>query len=286
MLGTDYEVFVRSHAKNRAVPATIFGLGGKTGEHTPLYLDGAQVGTVHRDNLMLEICSEPRGTALEFSTAVGNALKGAQEYVSAFNDDLYITRNTTEVFGERALRTRAAGDIGCDADYLSERDSARRTPVTAGVLGNVRCAGGHIHVSYNTQAIPPWAAAVLFDLLVGIPHQRSLNTTRAPFYGLATLHRPTQYPDGSTGVEYRVLDSFWVHDPDVRLRVLQRAELVQTLLNGQHVSAVQQLVAAHERLVPKNTILASFDGSQLQLEVVRTLQETGGHLMESYYDSI
>ncbi len=80
-LSTDFEVFLTHSKTGLPVPATIFGLNGKTGAHRPLYLDGEEVGTVHRDNMMLEMCTPPQETAGGLATAVSRVLYAAQEFV-------------------------------------------------------------------------------------------------------------------------------------------------------------------------------------------------------------
>lgn len=284
-LGADFEVFVENTNTGRPVPASIFGLGGKTGEHQPLYQDGQQVGTVHRDNLMLELCIPPARTAGEMALSVGRVMYAAMEFVQAHDDALYISTNPSATFTDEELDTPEARDIGCDRDFISVGNlSSVREAISAAELGNLRCAGGHIHVSYDTALAPPWAGAMLCDFFLGIPHQHRLNRKRAPYYGLATLHRPTQYPNGAMGVEYRVLDSFWVHGPDIR--VLRGAGLVQELLTPEHVDTVRELVGIHKRSIQPGTIMAEFDGALVRAEVRATMQTLSPRLAEEYHDSI
>ena len=283
-LGADYEVFV-ANADGRPVPASIFGLGGKTGEHRPLYQDGKVVGTVHRDNHMLEMCIPPAQTAGEMALSVGRVMYAAMEFVQAHDDSLYISTNPSATFTDEEVDTPEARDIGCDRDFISNNgESAVREAISAKELGNERFAGGHIHVSYDTGLAPPWVGATLCDFFLGIPNQNRLNRKRAPYYGLSTLHRPTRYPDGTEGVEYRVLDSFWVHGPDIR--VLRGAGLVQELLTPEHVDVVRELVGVHMRSIRPGTIMAEFDGKLVRDEVRATMQTLAPRLAEEYHDTI
>lgn len=269
MLGTDYEVFVINRQTGDAVSAAIFGLNGKRGEHNPLMLKNKQVGTIHRDNLMLEICPPPAETSVQFASCVKNTLLAAQNFVREFNEDFIISRIPEAQFSFEDLDTHEARDIGCDRDFVSfEFSSSIREAVTARTLRNCRYAGGHVHVSYDTALAPPWVAAMLCDLFIGLPVSELLNAARAPYYGLASLHRPTEYPDGTRGVEYRVLDSFWVHEPHAG--VIKSLGTVQALLTAEYVDAVGQLVDVHLRSISPKTPLCQIPNKK---EIVNSVSE-------------
>ncbi len=160
-----------------------------------------------------------------------------------------------------------------------------RDAVLAGDLRDLRCAGGHFHISYDTAIAPPWVGAMLCDHFIGFPHRLRLNKSRSPYYGQATLHRPTHYPNGDSGVEYRPMDSFWVHGPDVR--VIRGLGLVQQLLTPEYVDAARSLVDLHIRMVPPYTILADFAEAEVIRGEARTIMTSlAPALAEEYHDSI
>ena len=286
MLGADFEKFIGSLSTGQPVPATVLGLNGKNGDHTPLFFGGENVGTIHRDNTMIEMCPPAKATAEEFSSAIRMCLLGAEEFLREFDSDLFIMPDTIVRWPEEVLFTKEAKDIGCDRDFLSNNDSVARQAVTAHSLGEIRCTGGHLHVSYDTRIIPPWVAAEIADVFVGIPMQKHLNGVRAPYYGLSTLHRPTSYPDGSFGMEYRVMDSFWVDNQDLRWEAVKRMELVQKLLTERYIPAVQLLAEMHHRLVPREAVVATYDSGQLQLETMEIMHTAAPELLEEYSDTI
>jgi hypothetical protein len=279
MLGTDYEVFVNNSKTGKPVPAGVFGLTGKTGKHLPMFIDAEDVGSVHRDNLMLEVCTHPAATGKEFAKNVRQTMLAVTNFVKSFDESYYISNIPAANFTDEDLSTREAKDIGCDIDFVSiALDSCPRDPVTAKNLKGSRFSGGHVHISYDMAIAPPWVAAMLCDVFIGIPQQHKLNKQRAKFYGLATLHRPTQYPDGSGGVEYRVLDSFWVHQPD--LNVISSLELVQSLLVPDYVDCVRQIVELHMReLAPKAIIAEIPNADKIVKESLSILAKFAPKLM-------
>jgi len=253
-LGTDYEVFVTNTQTGTIIPAIGFQLGGKTGPHRDLHYEGQIVGSVHRDNLMLELCSPPADTAQQFACNLTQLAKATDEFIRCLAAVYGVSRSAAATFSPSVLATPEARDIGCDADYVSvPGNSMVRERLTADTLLGTRFAGGHIHISYDVSLAPPWVAAMLCDLVIGAPAAPKLNAQRAEFYGLATLHRPTIYPNGERGVEYRVLDNFWVHGPD--MSVLENAERVQALLQPVNARILRPLVDLHTRLMIPNVPL-------------------------------
>lgn len=127
-----------------------------------------------------------------------------------------------------------ACELGCDIDYLSDMQAEASVPrqaLNANMLANFRHAGGHVHVSYDTAIFPAWIGAVVCDLHIGLPAIPHLDIVRARWYGNISLHRPTEYPNGARGVEYRALDSQWVHTPERREAVANAAGIVQDVLD-------------------------------------------------------
>lgn len=257
MLGTDFEVFVVNRKNLEAVPATVFGLNGKVGVHLPLLYEGEPAGSVHRDNLMLETCVIPGKTGAEFTNNVRTTMLAAAAFVEQHNHELIISTVPEAEFSIQQLSTPEAKDIGCDVDFLSGGESIPRQPIAANTLKFHRYAGGHCHISYDTSLAPPWVGAMLCDLFIGLPHKDRLNVARSEFYGGATLHRPTRYPNGSMGVEYRVLDSFWVHNQEQS--VINGMELVQSLLVPQHMDALRLLIELHRSNLVAGAPIATVD---------------------------
>jgi hypothetical protein len=112
-------------------------------------------------------------------------------------------------FPEEVLRTPAARQLGCLADYNAYAQGVAFPATTVEMLGGRRFAGGHIHIGYdNPDNIPPWVAARLCDVFIGLrlteqdhqPHRRTL-------YGQAGRFRPKPY-----GIEYRQPSNLWLFD--------------------------------------------------------------------------
>jgi hypothetical protein len=81
-----------------------------------------------------------------------------------------------------------------------------RPPFTASHFGNHRFCGGHMHVQYNKNNVPPHIFAQFMDLVAELPFLRwDRQKMRRMFYGQPGLYREKPY-----GIEYRTLSNFWL----------------------------------------------------------------------------
>ena len=98
-------------------------------------------------------------------------------------------------------------DIGCSPDFDAYGDCHSRKPITHADLGTRRFSGGHIHLGYNTEMVPPYIMAKFMDLILGLPLVilGEKQGGRRAVYGQAGLYRPKPY-----GVEYRTPSNLWV----------------------------------------------------------------------------
>lgn len=268
MLGTDFEVFLMQGAA--PVNAGCLGLPGKSDTPIPL-----STGAVHRDNVMLELTVPPAVDADEFIRNIAATRDACAEWVRAQRPEFSLGDKAGAVFMEDTLCTPEGMELGCDIDYIAkDNDSVARDPLCASDLGFARYAGGHVHISYETaHIVPPWMAAMLCDLVIGVPVSRVLNQHRARFYGLPTLHRPTMYPDGTSGVEYRVLDNFWTaHEPFNRL-VAAAAERVENILNLNERDLLIALHRLHRENINLNNPLACLRNDEREI-IVGLVEDT------------
>lgn len=248
MLGTDYEFFAISDKFGSLISSDRFGLGGKRDEHEQIVDDaGNKCGYIHKDNVMVEVCTLPATTGKEFNAAIERSLAAAQQFIAGRVPRSAIGQHAAQNLPQKLLASLPeASEIGCDVDFTIDigYNSVPRTPLNSNLLGNSRYAGGHVHVSYDNPSLSPGEVASLFDLLVAIPCARYLTKDRAPWYGLSGLHRPTKYPDGSSGVEYRVLDNVWIHSQHLRNYVCNMADIIQQLTNPLHYDLREHLLDA------------------------------------------
>lgn len=250
MLGSDFEIFVQDrsrHDPRAAISAAIFELPSKGQEPVPLHDDAGIAGYVHRDNLMLEFNAHPASTAEEWAANIERCANAGRRFVHDFNPAWDFSPLSHALFSASDTESEEGREIGCDADFISlDSNSTQRSPISAKTLAGIRYAGGHIHISYTRDMIPAWVGAMLCDLFIGIPEKQHLDRQRADTYGQISLHRPTTYPDGSHGVEYRPLDSYWARDTMSTMRIAKRAEIVQRLLEEAEVDLLTQLIRVHK----------------------------------------
>ena len=116
MIGTDFEGFLRVEGKYIPVPDGL-NIGSKYGTH--IQLEG---GTMHRDNIMVEICPEPCVLPEEMSSRVSSLIDQAEAHMSgALGVQAEIAMVPTVKFGAEELGGEAAAELGCDRDYLASR---------------------------------------------------------------------------------------------------------------------------------------------------------------------
>ena len=124
--------------------------------------------------------------------------------------------------------------FGCDPDFNAwtlEENSKPEPPYP-----NFRCAGGHVHISWEAEEDPSR------DILKGINLMRAMDVfaglssieedkagvTRRQFYGKAGCYRQVK----PNWFEYRVLSNFWVFNPylsnSIFTKVIESAYLLKS----------------------------------------------------------
>lgn len=244
-IGSDLELFLE--ANGQPFPAIGFGLPHKGNNPIPLEDYQGVSGYVHRDNLMVEMNALVSSTGAELARNISRVMSSALRWLNREKDGaLSWYGSSSAQFPPDTLETEHASELGCDSDFIStELTSHARLPWAAPQLGAWRYCGGHLHFSYENENIPPWVASMVCDLFIGIPESRKVDVQRAKFYGSLSLHRPTSYPNGSSGVEYRPLDSYWVRNPIDRSRVCLLAEQAEDFLNNASLDDARRVVGFH-----------------------------------------
>lgn len=240
-IGTDFERFLEDGRRVRS--AEFLRLPDKFQSHVELRDADGLAGYIHRDNVMVEMCVAPQDTGEGLVKAVSRVLNAASDFVKQAAPEVVIGDRSSARFQYKDLQTPAARELGCDMDFVArDMDSVGRDPLNANKLGDERYAGGHLHFSWPNQGIPAWVGASICDLLIGLPEAQHLNHARAMYYGAGSLHRPTEYPDGSRGVEYRPLDCYWTTTQEHLERVARRADAVHKVLTEGSVNLVRGMV--------------------------------------------
>lgn len=255
MIGSDFELFMKDAVTGEFVPEFFLNLPDKGEAHVPLHNQkGRKVGNIHRDNVSVEMCSLPAETSLQFAENVGEVLESAQNWLTKTMPGLLLDSKTTVALPKEMQDHPHAQELGCDIDFVADAvgmQSKARDALNAGMLADFRHAGGHVHISYDYSMFPAWIGALLCDLFLGLPMRDLLDQQRAAWYGNASLHRATRYPDGTGGVEYRPLDSGWVHNPDTRTMVGRGAIIVQDVLASKSNDLIAELMRVRARFPSK-----------------------------------
>lgn len=255
MLGSDFELFMKDASTGTFVPEFFLNLPDKGEKPVQLFDDaGTHVGFIHRDNVSVELCTLPAATTRAFARGVAVTLDAAQKWLDKTAPGLVLGDSTTVTLSKQMQQHPNAKELGCDIDFVADsvgRQSKARDALDAGRLADYRHAGGHVHISYNYEMFPAWIAAMVCDLFLGMPMRQNLDQMRAAWYGNASLHRETRYPDGTGGVEYRPLDSGWVHRPESREAVGRGAEIVQDVMNSKSNDLIAELIRVRSRFPEK-----------------------------------
>lgn len=198
-IGADPEVFL---VDKNGKPISAEGkIGGS--KLAPIPMVGLGAGfMVQEDNVAAEYNIPPASSRTQFS---GNILAGLK-YIERISKPhgLKVVCSSALHFDWDQLNTPHALELGCAPDYnvwTQENNPRPRPP------NSLRTAAGHVHISWKE---PTADAAIVFgkalDVFLGLP---SLLVTkpndRRKLYGRAGAVRIKDY-----GVEYRVLDNFWL----------------------------------------------------------------------------
>lgn len=155
------------------------------------------------------------GAAVEFnvppattSTSFGNSINTAVRELEAIlkRKELLPLKDVRSVTlsKEHLEKFPSLNIIGCDPDICAY--SGDQKPRIIPDLGLNRGCGGHIHVGYDKELVPPQILAKLLDITLSLPTlKHDKQGWRRHVYGVPGLYRDKPY-----GVEYRPLSSFWI----------------------------------------------------------------------------
>ena len=209
-IGCDPEFFMRERVTGKLISAIPFIDGTK--DNPELLPDG---GNLQRDNVAVEIATDPAHNAKQFVDNIGCTLKGAIKKLPSGHEIVAIP---SAYFDSDQLEHPDAEAFGCDPDFnvwkMRENDKPRATDPT------FRSCGGHIHV--GTDGTDTNAFLLDFDrkmefvkimdcihgVVSTILDSSKEAVDRRQLYGKAGAHRNKDY-----GIEYRVLSNYWLQSP-------------------------------------------------------------------------
>lgn len=199
LVGCDPEAFVRDKYTGEIVSAIGHIPGDKDRPH-PISEQGHAIQT---DNVMVEFCVPPSKSGKELFGHITYCLGIINSMLPA-NIETIVQASAT--LDKRFLKCKQAKTFGCDPDF-DVYTLAPNTPPDS--KGQLRSAGGHIHVGYEQPNFQHNLKIVrAMDLFLGIPSiLLDKDTERKKMYGKAGAYREKPY-----GVEYRVLSNFWIQN--------------------------------------------------------------------------
>ena len=197
-IGSDPEVFVTY--KKEVISAEGL-IGGSKAEPREIE-DGY---CVQEDNVLLEYNIPVCYTKPDFVEAIHKGLTLGKLVLSKDYDISIIASN---VMDPKWLQTPHAQEFGCDPDFNAHTESMNEKPNSQ---TNLRTAGGHIHIGYETTSIDSTLQLVkMCDLFLGVPSiLMDSDSMRRLLYGKAGCFRFREY-----GFEYRTLSNYWLKSKD------------------------------------------------------------------------
>lgn len=229
LIGSDPEYIVRDLGTNE--PKSVVGkLGGS--KYDPIYIDKHM--SYQEDNVNVEFTVTPTTDPKEMLREIHFLKDYCNNLLS--KKGLVIDMDTVSAeYSDEELNSDVAKTFGCsssdDCWVLLTRESPDNTL-------NIRCAGGHFHISYdNPDYQTSMMLARAFDLYLGIPSLLlDKDTNRRKLYGLAGDVRLTGY-----GFEYRTLSNHITQEQEyLEYYFFQIFNAIEAVNNGLRLNDLEQ----------------------------------------------
>lgn len=234
--GADPEVFWVKDGH----PQSVEGLIGGT-KRQPLPMDGLPDGYyVQEDNVAAEYNIPPAKTADQFSVHVARGLRYIEKL--AKQNKCHLAVVSAMYFPWEQLKTQQAQTLGCEPDYDAYTLERNPTPIAP---IDWRSAAGHVHISWlDPEEDQRQAVGICCDAFLGVPSLlETPKTPRRELYGKAGAIRLKDY-----GVEYRVLDNFWITKKEYRKHLVDATQMMFARLNKYRELFVENLLEAEDEI--------------------------------------
>ena len=254
-VGCDPEFFIKVGDSIVASQGIIPGT-----KQEPEYIDG---GAIHRDNILGELAMIPAESEDEFVYNLDHVIQQAQDILSPIGGSM--EWSPSAMVSDECLMHYEAMEFGCDPDIdcWSVRLTEPPDPLMA---GNLRSAGGHVHVGFEyVNEQDQINAARSMDFYLGLPSVLfDRDILRRNLYGKSGRFRFKPY-----GIEYRTLSNAWLNSEELKRWVFRQAikavssrnELpeftddmvleLQRIINESDKDAAEQWVNKYNIEVPK-----------------------------------
>lgn len=243
-VGSDPELFIINTKTNKVVSSIglIPGVKGhpwKSKEFKSGY--GLEI-----DNILAEFNIPPARDCDAFIESIEYMKNFIRKFVKEKNPDLDILCSASQIVDEDQLQSEEAKLFGCSVDYNAY--TLEPNPKPNGESTNLRSAGMHIHLGYDTPNTETSLELIRYmDIFLGVPSiLLDTDTRRRSLYGKAGCFRLTPY-----GLEYRVLSSYF----------MSSRKLMEFVWNGT-MSAIRALNNGLGR-VSANSVVKTINNSKM-----------------------
>jgi hypothetical protein len=259
-IGCDPEFFLKERESGKLISAIPFVKGTK--EH-PMPLPKG--GNIQRDNVAVEIATDPASSLDQFVANIRNTLSEAVKTLPANTE---IVALPSACFDEEQLSDPEAQRFGCDPDYNAWTMYENEKPCAADAT--FRSCGAHIHVGTTGKDENKFlldiegkiAMVKVMDCLHGIIStvldSSEEAVARRQLYGKPGAHRAKW----DYGVEYRVLSNYWLKSP---VTVMLMYSLTQDALDIVREGKADALIGVMGENEVQNTIMSGNTESALKM---------------------
>ena len=214
MVGSDPEAFIRN-SSGQLVSAIGIIPGTKYSPHPTTN------GSIQHDNILAEFNSRPSSSLSEFILNHNLIISDLKEVLQPLY--LHLDFIASALADDSLLSDPITRIAGCEADYDAWNLCKNESASEAYAIGNMRAAGGHLHISFDQSVDQPMERIKMvraLDLVLGVPSViHDSDAIRRTLYGKAGSFRPKdtlqETPDPYDGVEYRTLSNFWLRSTDL-----------------------------------------------------------------------
>ncbi len=236
-IGCDPEFFLMERKSGKLISAIPYVTGTK---YEPMRLPKG--GNIQRDNVAVEIATDPADSLEQF---IGNIRNTLTEAVKTLPEDTEIIAAPSASFDPKELEHPEAQVFGCDPDYDAWELKVNEKPCA--VDNTFRSCGAHIHVgtdgndenAFLLEFPGKFQTVKVMDCIHGVissvldSNKEAID--RRQLYGKPGAHRPKDY-----GVEYRVLSNYWLKSP---ITVMMMYSLTQDALKIVREGKAEELIA-------------------------------------------
>lgn len=196
-VGTDSELFFMSGGKTASAIGTIGG-----DKCNPVWV--GDDFNIQEDNVLGEFAIAHCVDSVQWCSRIDSAISWLGGIAEANGMNAAIL--SSSVLEDKWLQSPMAKEFGCTPDWCVYDGTMKRPSPN----GNLRTAGGHIHVGYECDFSIESDVVRWMDIHMGLVSVvLDDDKLRRSLYGQAGSYRPKPY-----GLEYRVLSNFWLKSKD------------------------------------------------------------------------